>query len=518
MPITQLGNINTTALFVPDVWIQIVPPQALTINGVPTGRLGVVGTASWGPVNQAVIVGDSAQFYRSFGAYSARRYDMGTQVATATQQGAGDLRCVRVTDNTDLAATSILLTALTLTARYTGTRGNLIQAVLTAGSRANTWRLVIAIPGQIAESFDSIPNNASSTVTWNNIMAAVNAGTNVLRGPSQTVVATLAAGVATTIVAGSSLFTGGTDGATGVTAAMMVGNDAPARTGMYALRGQGCGLAVIADLDDSTQWSVLAAFGYSEAIYMIVSGPSNDTISNAVSTKQTAGVDDYSIKTLLGDWIYWSDPVNQVVRIVSPQGFVAGRLANLSPEQSSLNKPIYGIVSTQRLGLPGQSGAQTYSMAELTALGQAGIDVITNPAPSGPIFAARFGHNSSTNPTISGDNYVRLTNYLASTFLASMGLFVGRTVSSELFRQIRSSQLQFLGDLLGQGILGTLDGTLPYNVICDVSNNPPSRTGLGYVQADIQVRYMAILERFIINLEGGQTVVVTRQTLPSGQR
>jgi hypothetical protein len=28
---------------------------------------------------------------------------------------------------------------------------------------------------------------------------------------------------------------------------------------------------------------------------------------------------------------------------------------------------------------------------------------------------------------------------------------------------------------------------------------------------------MAINEKFIINLEGGQTVTVTRQTLPSGQ-
>ena len=50
MPIVQQGAINTTALIVPDLYVQIVPPQSLLLNGVPTDVLGVVGTASWGPV------------------------------------------------------------------------------------------------------------------------------------------------------------------------------------------------------------------------------------------------------------------------------------------------------------------------------------------------------------------------------------------------------------------------------------------------------------------------------------
>ena len=62
-----------------------------------------------------------------------------------------------------------------------------------------------------------------------------------------------------------------------------------------------------------------------------------------------------------------------------------------------------------------------------------------------------------------------------------------------------------------------MDGTQPFGVICDTSNNPPERTALGYVQSDAQVQYQAINERFVVNLEGGQTVQVTRQTLPTGQ-
>src|ERR1700723_3513413 len=98
MPIVQQGSINTTALVVPDLYVQIVPPQNLVLNGVPTNLVGIVGTASWGPVNQPVILGTMANYATSFGPVVVRKYDMGTNVATAVQQGAAAFRCVRVTD------------------------------------------------------------------------------------------------------------------------------------------------------------------------------------------------------------------------------------------------------------------------------------------------------------------------------------------------------------------------------------------------------------------------------------
>jgi hypothetical protein len=62
-------------------------------------------------------------------------------------------------------------------------------------------------------------------------------------------------------------------------------------------------------------------------------------------------------------------------------------------------------------------------------------------------------------------------------------------------------------------MLGSTDGSLPFSVICDTSNNPASRIGLGYVQSDAQIQYQAINEKFIVNIEGGQTVTVTQQSL-----
>ena len=100
---------------------------------------------------------------------------------------------------------------------------------------------------------------------------------------------------------------------------------------------------------------------------------------------------------------------------------------------------------------------------------------------------------------ISGDNYTRLTNYIAATLAAGMGQYVGQVITADLFRRIRATQLAFLQNMLGQGLLGSTDGSLPFSVICDTSNNPSSRTDLGYVQSDAQVQYQAINEKFIVN-------------------
>lgn len=197
MPIVQAGSLNTTALVVPDLYVQIVPPQNLVLNGVPTNVLGVVGSGSWGPANQAVIVATMADYARAFGPIQPRRFDMGTQVATAVQQGAQSFRCVRVTDGTDLAASYAVFYAagqypLLLTARYTGSLGNSIGITIGAGSAAGTWRLTLGLAGQVAESFDNLAA-PSPAVFWQNLATAVNQGLGALRGPSQLCVASLGA-------------------------------------------------------------------------------------------------------------------------------------------------------------------------------------------------------------------------------------------------------------------------------------------------------------------------------------
>ncbi len=521
MPIFQQGSLNTTSLVVPELYVQIVPPQNLVLNGVPTNVIGIVGTASWGPIDQPVAVGTMSDYATGFGAVIARQYDLGTAVAIAVQQGASNFRCVRVSDGTDAAASLAIglvggSFAVLLSARYSGSRGNSIEFSLAPGSVPGQWQATIAMPGLVPEVYRNIPASTSSAF-WQSLAAAINIGNGALRGPSQMVVATVGT---VTSTAPSSIgplgLSGGSDGAAGVTSLMLIGQDVLPRTGMFALRSQGCGIGLLADVDDPTQWVTQGGFGLSEGVYMIMTGPPGQAIPDAVALKQQAGLDTYAGKLMFGDWIFWNDQANGITRLVSPQAFVAGRLSNLSPEQSSLNKPLYSVVGTQRSGVPGSGQTSTYSDSELQVLFQNGMDVISNPQPGGSYWGVRCGHNSSSNPAIDGDNYTRLTNYIAATLAAGMGQFVGQVINAGLFQKIRATQLSFLQTLLSQGVLGSLDGGTPYSVICDNSNNPSARTSLGFVQSDAQVQFQSINEKFIVNVEGGQTVVVQHQVLPTG--
>jgi phage tail sheath protein FI len=515
MPIVQQGSINTTALVVPDLYVQIVPPQNLVINGVPTNVVGIVGTSTWGPVGQPIIVSSMADYAQRFGPLAARKYDMGTQVATAVQQGAANFRCVRATDGTETAAAfQVPTTALVFTAVYPGTLGNSIAVALAPSSRAGAWKLTVSLANVATEIFDNLTGTGATF--WSALQAAVNTGQGLGRTGSQLVVA----GAGSTSLAPfpfSWSFASGapaTDGAS-VNTAALIGTDTIPRRGMYALRGQGCSIGLLADADEAAQYTTQAGFGLAEGLYMILTGPASDSIAGAVVVKQAAGLDSYAAKLMFGDWVWWNDPVNQTLRLTSPQGFVAGRLGNLSPEQSSLNKPLYGVVGTQKSGTPAAGQSSSYSAAELAALIGAGIDVIANPQPGGFFWGVRGGHNASTTATTNGDNYTRLTNFIAATLAAGMGQYVGQLINAALFRRIRATQLAFLQGMMGQGLLGSTDGSLPFSVVCDLTNNPDARTGLGYVQSDTQVRYQGIVEKFIVNMEGGQTVQVVRQILPT---
>src|ERR1700756_1170500 len=290
--IVQYGQVNTTALIVPDLIVQIIAPQVAQLNGVPTNVAGFVGTATWGPVNSPTIVGSMAQYALNFGAIQARLYDMGTAVAAAVLQGANNFRCVRVTDGTDVAASIVAQsTCITFTGKYTGTLGNSVTVQVAAGSAASTSKVIVALPGQPTEIFDNIAG--SGNALWVAMANAINNGQVGARGPSNIIVATAGAGVTAPTLTTYTL-AGGIDGAATITSATLLGQDTIPRKGMYALRGTGASVAALVDCSDTTSFANQVAYGQSEGTYMVGVTAVGDTISNAVSTKATAGIDNYS--------------------------------------------------------------------------------------------------------------------------------------------------------------------------------------------------------------------------------
>src|ERR1700739_3025330 len=107
MSISLYGQLNLNALTTPDLYVQIVPPPALLV-GTPKNNAGIVGTASWGPVNSPVQFQDASQGAQNFGPPVNRLSDLMTTAMVASMQGnVGNYVGVPITDGSDTAATGI---------------------------------------------------------------------------------------------------------------------------------------------------------------------------------------------------------------------------------------------------------------------------------------------------------------------------------------------------------------------------------------------------------------------------
>jgi hypothetical protein len=511
MPVYNLGAINTAALTAPDLYVQKVPPQTLFINGVPTDILGLVGVGSWGPVNSAILADSS-----TFGPVTVRKYDLASALSISAMVGANDVRAVRVTDGTDAAAAANLVdtagspvTGAILTAFYTGIVGNTLSAAITAGTQANTFKLTINRPTFTPEVFDNI--GGSGATFWNNLVSAVNTGQTGFRGPSQLVVATRGSSTGTPNTSAGVTLSGGLDGVSSVTDSTLVGADgvtSASRTGMYALRGSGAQVLNLIDLTTGGQWPTMTAFANSEGMYAVTQGAAGNSYSTVSTTLGSAGVDDPSLKVLVGDWEYWQDNVNGVTRLMAPATFVAAEIAALSPHLSPLNKPLPGVIGTQRT-----SQNQPYSISEIGATATSRLDVVTNPCPGGNFYGCRTGRNTSSDPTRNGDNYTRMTNFLALTIAASFGFVIGQPQTVDLRRKAVAATDAFLAGLAdparsGGQMVGDVNGGPAFSVQCDAANNSDSQVALGYMHMKVQVKYLSIVWFFLVDLEGGQTVTV----------
>jgi hypothetical protein len=508
MPIFDTGTMNLSAIDVPDAYIGITPPQPYA-SGVPSSTLGIVGTASWGAVNTPVLFGDMSGLVSNFGAIQARKYDLGTHAYLAGQEGASDFRGVRVTDGTDVKASHTILNATLVaqqvawnaaaaavnsgigvignasrliridpatgivTALFTGSYGDTIAVASAPGAKVGTWRLVVSAANRQPEVFD-------------NLVAA--------------------AGEIPTL--GSFSLSGGTDGATTITTATLVG-DITLGTGMYALANQNCAYFLLADADDSTEWSTQGAFALQETSAAVVCGPAGEiVVTDATARLAAAGVDDWRVWCLAGDWIWFNDQTNGVLRLVSPQGVAAGKAVALSPEQVPGNKQLNSVAGTQKVGAPGASQIGRYSYAELQALTRGRVDVITAPAPGGSYFAVRIAHNTSSDQTRQSLSYTTMTNFVAKSLLAITGKYVHRTISPKVLRQANAEVNAFFALLQKNEQIGSLDGSQPWFVQCNAKNNPQSTTGLNYLYMKAQCQYLGIIEKFVVDYEGGASVTI----------
>jgi hypothetical protein len=654
--IYQFGQINTAGALAPGVDVQIVAPPAV-VQGASTSGYGLVGVASWGPVNSPLLTGSPQANAMNWGNQTVRMHDLATAIAVAFQLGQSNNIAVRVSDGTDTAATAQLLdgsavNGATITGMYTGVLGNQLVATVGAGTQANSSKLTLALPGFSGEVYDNLAQGvASGTVTagtgftstptvsisapqaangqqatgsvslkvitatksnagsgyvtgdtitlqngviltvtatagaitaltvtnagniaggaaptnpvaqlstsgvgvgatvtlvwglgvftpgvigsgytsatatlnggggtggaialttsvWPNLVSAVNNGQSGVRGPSQIAIATIGTSAAVPALASYTL-SGGTDGAAGVTDTTLLGSNTAPPTGMYCHQSTNVQTLNLVDHQTSSQWSAIGAFCLLNGIFGGGNGTPGQTIASTAAALNTAGVDNYCFKDLTGDWVYWQDTVNNVQRMLAPMTIWAPMRANMAPNQSTLNKPVNGIIGTIR-----SAANQPYSDAELLAACNGRVDMLANPSAGGNYFSFQTDRNTSSQAATNSEAYTTMTNFLALTLAANYGFAIGNPQTGDLRKDITDSLSAFLTGLWKVSkYIGNVNApsAIPFKITLNASNNPNSQVALGVMSALVQVTYLSIVRTFLISLQGGSSVQVTVQ-------
>lgn len=121
MPVYPQGELNLAALKANDTYILVQTPTSTSIQGVETGIAGLVGTASWGPMNTPKRFGSPAAAVRMFGQAKNKAKDMPSDIALLFAQRVPVIVGVRVGDGTEDKATEALVSASRGTVAIAGT-------------------------------------------------------------------------------------------------------------------------------------------------------------------------------------------------------------------------------------------------------------------------------------------------------------------------------------------------------------------------------------------------------------
>ena len=87
-----------------DFYLVVQPPNGAQIQQAATSIIGAAGSASWGLPNVAVTIGSGGDALTNYGPPTLAVADLVTDLYNCLNSGANNLRAVRVTDNTDVAA------------------------------------------------------------------------------------------------------------------------------------------------------------------------------------------------------------------------------------------------------------------------------------------------------------------------------------------------------------------------------------------------------------------------------
>jgi len=225
------------------------------VEGLGRTTTAMVGTASWGPMNEPTLVAEEDDFKEDFGPPVA---NSNTYMAARSYfQRGNSLEVVRVGDTTVLEASATPAvtgagTAPTFKAKYKGTFGDNISLEITAGTLgAGYYKITVTVSGIEMEVWDNLPEAAITDLS-------------TYIAESDYITSVVGTGVATVDVPQTAVpLTGGDDGIAAIADTDYIGSSGVVKTGLQLLKPQG---EVDADLIVCPNTQSLDATVYQEMI------------------------------------------------------------------------------------------------------------------------------------------------------------------------------------------------------------------------------------------------------------
>lgn len=535
----QITNLNPGNFTTDNVYIDQIPQLPAVTSNVQTGLVGISGTANWGIPNTPVAFQNaSVDGYLAFGNGTGLAKSL-ILAALVMMPECSQFLGTRVTDTTDVAATIVTPDAsagivFTLTARSTGSLPNptaptLANPGLTAAtcqvniqsgtaSVSPVLQVVISFPGFAQEVYSNIVAYATlgsayaATTAKPNILAAIN-GTAPNTSASPNWVAS--AGSSTLIpVLTAIAATSGTDGASGVTTAELLGSISGAvLTGAYAMDGMLQGAQVVlADLTDTTIYAGLATFQAVEGCVGHFAFPTATTTATATASRITSNLT--SAQTALSmDWDYFYDAVTGTTRLVNPSYKTAAVIASQSAYMYPGNKPangVIGISATERT-------SNQVRVAEAGVRQQNGILYLTN---NPNVFLSGNGYGLPHGMAADGKTALsdtRMLLMISADLIGVLGPLVGQMQSAAQNDPIRTTFNDRL-DAYFQTLLTPSAGTLlpqqigAYQVIANATNNTSITVAQGKLVAQVSVTTLAPVKYIVTLLQVGVNVQIQTVT------
>lgn len=492
-------------------------PPGVTVNvqqpppsGAPAASYGIgiiEGTAPWGPKGQLVPVSVN-NLYATYGQQTGTAHDIVLECIQALSQVKSiyGLRVavddVAASVSLDDTTTPTAVVGGTATAFYTGTVGDDITITFADGTVDEAVTATIELPGYLTEVYANIPAPSSSGAFWTNFANAVNNGIAGQSAPSSLIAFTVASSTKPPALGTFSL-TGGANGSTPTTDDLL-GTDGTgsSRTGAYLIRGSGATAFGIAGFTDDTGWSTLAALCESEGILAVSAVPEGTSWSSGASDLQGANATNDFLKLMTGDsWLAVNDAVLGNIS-VSPIGLQVGLRCAVTPAGSTLNKPSLGFGNAPFYQTAGYG--TTYSSDDIAEIQNSGFDVISNYLQ---------GYLTNTTGVVTSgkqDQYPVLTAYIARNLGIIANRFIGDTQSSSSNDSTRAAAAAAINAFFTT-IASYIDGTPSVDLGTDL--NTPTTVGSGFLIGSVQVRYLGIVQQFILNYQGGTTVQVVAQSV-----